>query len=325
MDLPTSNVLPTTTARTAPASVTAYRLGEVWPEVSARLDRMLASRGVDPVQRQDIAQEVALRALDKQVPFTDPGDLYRWAATTARNLHVDLLRTGGRTTGDDALVVVADPSDVAHTAERRVALGHVWRALALMRPDQQEAILESLDEDRHARSSQLLVRRHRARATLRRAVGGVLAGVGAARLRLRTLGAAAPAVTSMAAVAVLAPVLALDLARPAIHRPAVVPAPALTVLDGAARPATVAVRNPATRQAAVARRAAVPSRRRAQPPGATRKPIAAVAAPGGWGASAEQRPNPGGDRRGCVGSAHDPEIEVCARPGSFVPQFPPVP
>jgi hypothetical protein len=278
---------------------------------------MLASRGVDPVQREDIVQEVALRALDKQVPFTDPADLYRWAATTARNIHVDILRTGGRTTGDDALVAVADPSDVAHTVERRVALGQVWRALALMRPNEQAAILDSLDEDRYARSSQVLVRRHRARATLRRAVGGVLAWVAAVRLRLRSMGPGAPAMTSVAAVALLGPVLALHLTGPAERREAPAAAPTAATPAGPARPVPAALR-------ASVRPAAAPAvRTRPSRPVAARvrtapvagKKVAEVDTPTGFGGGVETVPNPGGRHRVCVGNAHDPTgAPVCVGP-----------
>jgi DNA-directed RNA polymerase specialized sigma24 family protein len=212
MDLSGDGVRLSRTSRTTCPALTSVRLGEVWPEVSERLHRLLASRGVDPSLREDIVQEVAVRALDKQVPFADPGDLYRWAATAARNLHVDHLRSGSRTVCDDALATVADRVDVAHAAERRVALDVVWRALAGMRPGERAAILDGLEEDRTPRTSQVLVRRHRARATLRKAVGGVLGWLGLARLRLRlrlrALGDASPA---LSAVAMLAPAVALQL------------------------------------------------------------------------------------------------------------------
>jgi hypothetical protein len=287
---------------------------------------MLASRGVDPVLREDIVQEVALRALDKQVPFTDPADLYRWAATTARNLHVDILRTGGRTTGDDALVAVADPSDVAHTAERRVALGQVWRALALMRPNEQEAILDSLDEDRYARSSQVLVRRHRARATLRRAVGGVLSVLGALRLRLRDAGMAAPGITSVAAVALLGPVLVLDLAGPAVQRPAVAPAPAFAVLTGRARPMQAALLTTLRPTAVTAPAGPARTVRRATVPAPAGAERVAEVAPGGTGLGVDRPPNPEHRRDVCVGTRH-PDREVCVpRPDTGpLPEPPPVP
>ena len=231
-------------------ALTSARLGEAWPEVSARLRKMLASRGVDSSLNDDIVQEVAVRALDKRVPFTDPADLYRWAATTARHLHIDHLRSDGRTTYDDVLVGVPDTVDVAHAAERRVALGHVLRAMAGLRPGERAAILDSLEE-REARSSQALVRRHRARATLRKAVGGVLGAAFAAKVRLRTV---SPALRHAAAAAVVTPALVVG-AGTAIHRP---PAPPERVI--ALAPDHPPVTRPASRVSAVPVRAAAPAR-----------------------------------------------------------------
>lgn len=190
------------------AGLTAARLGEAWPEVSDRLGRLLARRGVDPVLAQDIVQDVAVRALDKRVPFTDPDDLYRWAAVAARNIHIDHLRTGGRTTEVEALVGMPDDTDIPYAVERRVALGLVWRALAVMRPGEREAILDSLDEQRAARTSGALVRRHRARATLKKAVGGLIAAGAVVRAKVR---AVSPMVRTAGAIAILTPVVALDL------------------------------------------------------------------------------------------------------------------
>jgi hypothetical protein len=217
-DLPDEGDVLTPTARAHCPSLTASRLGEVWPEVSGRLARMLMSRGVDPALRDDIVQEVALRALAKQVPFTDPADLYRWAAVTARNLHVDHLRTGGRTTDDDALAAMPDHTDVAHAAERRIALRTVIRELAVMRPGDREAILEGLRSDQAPATSQMLVRRHRARTTLRRAVGGAIAAMTTWRVRLRMLvDGEVPAVHAAGMVLLAAPVAAYGLAALAPH------------------------------------------------------------------------------------------------------------
>ena len=250
-------------------ALTSARLGEAWPEVSARLRKMLASRGVDPSLNDDIVQEVAVRALDKRVPFTDPADLYRWAATTARHLHIDHLRSDGRTTYDDVLVGVPDTTDVAHAAERRVALGHVLRAMAGLRPGERAAILDSLEE-REARSSQALVRRHRARATLRKAVGGVLGAAFAAKVRLRT---ASPALRHAAAAAAVTP--ALVVGAGAIHRtPA--PPPERVIELAPVRPVT----RPAARVDAVPVRAAgTPREDRAARPVRAVRPVQRPDAP----------------------------------------------
>ncbi|HWL38558.1 MAG TPA: sigma-70 family RNA polymerase sigma factor [Frankiaceae bacterium] len=270
---------------------------------------MLASRGVDPSLNDDIVQEVAVRALDKRVPFTDPDDLYRWAATTARNLHVDHVRGACRITCDEELVLVADATDVAHTAERRVALGHVFRAMAVMRPGERDAILDSL-EDREARTSQLLVRRHRARATLRKAVGGVLTAAMVARLRLREV---APALRTASAAAAIAPVLAIGtnglFVEPAPGAPARVPAAAAPAARAvvralAARPAAPVVRAEArtartstasTRPVRVAEAAPRPTDE--EPPVSSSNQVGPVIR--------ETRPNPSGKRSLCVQEDRD--------------------
>jgi DNA-directed RNA polymerase specialized sigma24 family protein len=231
------------------ADLTTARLAEAWPEVSERLGKLLACRGVDPVLAQDIVQDVAVRALDKRVPFTDPDDLYRWAAVAARNLHIDHLRTGGRTTEVETLVGVPDDTDVAYAVERRLALGHVWRAIAVMRPGERDAILDFLHEQHAPRTSGALVRRHRARATLKKAVGGMIAVAAAARTRLRVV---SPGVRTAGAVAFITPVLVLDLGSGAVG-----------AAGGAGRagtPRTTPLVAVATVNAADARRADVASR-----------------------------------------------------------------
>ena len=274
---------------------------------------MLGSRGVDLSLAEDIVQDVALRALDKRVPFTDPDDLYRWAATTARNLHIDHVRSGGRTTGDDSLVGVADDTDVAHAAERRVALAQVWRALAVMRPREREAILDSL-HDREARSSQVLVRRHRARATLRKAVGGVLVWTIGARLRLREL---VPSAQQAAATAVLAPVLVAGafVAEPVTTSPprpapvAVAPAPSTQDRPRVAThtPARRGARPPVVRAAAPV---ATTVRRDAPAPDATPKQGPTRFGP----AIIEEEPEPPTGALLCVERAPGDPIHCVAHP-----------
>jgi hypothetical protein len=276
---------------------------------------MLATRGVDPSLNDDIVQEVAVRALDKRVPFSDPDDLYRWAATTARNLHVDHVRGACRLTCDEELVLVADATDVAHTAERRVALTQVFRAMAVMRPGERDAILDSL-EDREARTSQLLVRRHRARATLRKAVGGVLTAAMVARLRLREV---APALRTASAAVAIAPVLAIGtngfFAQPAPGAPARVPAVAAPAPRAAVRPAPRGAVRAATGAVPAARPARTvasgPARRTA--PAAPGKPAApppekTVDVPGVGGI--ESKDNPSNQQSLCYDE--DGETKWCA-------------
>jgi len=71
-------------------------LEAVWPEVRRRLLRLLQSRGVDSSTAEDIVQEVAVRLLARQVPYTSADDLMRWTTTVARNLAIDYWRSAAR-------------------------------------------------------------------------------------------------------------------------------------------------------------------------------------------------------------------------------------
>jgi DNA-directed RNA polymerase specialized sigma24 family protein len=241
--------------RSRPA-LTPDRLGDAWPEVSARLGRMLARRGVDRALREDIVQEVAVRALAGRVAFEDAADLYGWAATVARNVLVDQVRRGGRTVDDSPLADMPDVIDVGHEAERRVAFGKVLRALAMMRPEEREAILDGLFDDGPARSPRALVKRHRARAALRKAVGGAIAWVGGLRCRFGEPDLA-PAMQAVAFI----PVIAIGLGAgdvPVDRIVAIAPSVEFTIGEptepaGRVRPPRPAVGNavPAARSVAV--------------------------------------------------------------------------
>jgi hypothetical protein len=303
--------------------VTSERLGAVWPDVSARLVRLLASRGVDRALREDIVQEVAVRALAKQVPFDDAGDLYRWAATAARNLHVDSLRVGAKMTTDEGLVAVADRTDVAHAAERRVVLGQVFRAMAAMRPGERDAIIESLGADGHPHTTQALVRRHRARASLRRAVGGALVWVGAARLRLREVAESVrPAMQAVGAAVVLAPAVAVQMlsgavpgATGAAPLPAVVPV--TRPAPGGPAPGAAEARAGGSAGVARVRPALVPVPGQAHPVAPARPapgdpkptPVAGATLPTGHGGEVNETPNDDNELSVCAGI--DATGEIC--------------
>ncbi|HVF74832.1 MAG TPA: hypothetical protein VM938_07270, partial [Acidimicrobiales bacterium] len=60
--------------------------------MARRLLWALRSRGVDRWTSEDITQDVARRAVEHNVPFASPTDLYPWADRVASNLVVDLGR-----------------------------------------------------------------------------------------------------------------------------------------------------------------------------------------------------------------------------------------
>ena len=112
------------------AVITGPSLADVWPEVSGRLGRLLASRGASRDLADDVVQEVAARALARAIVFEDAADLMRWAVPVALNLLVDSARHAGRVTvgieGWDA--AEGDVADlVAHRDRLTRVLGAVER------------------------------------------------------------------------------------------------------------------------------------------------------------------------------------------------------
>src|SRR5687767_9624743 len=85
--------------RGARPAITSRRLEAIWPEARSRVIRSVIARGGDPQTAEDIAQEVALRAMDHNVPFYDVDDFCGWAHRVARNLYVDHARARGRLVG----------------------------------------------------------------------------------------------------------------------------------------------------------------------------------------------------------------------------------
>jgi DNA-directed RNA polymerase specialized sigma24 family protein len=151
-------------------------IGRAWPSVERRLRASLAARGVDWALTDDIVQETALRALVNRVAFDTADDLYPWAVTVARNLHVSEMRLRARQTSPDALSDMPARDDVADA----VLWGEVWTAamgrLAQMPKEDRDALLTPLLDEPTVGGEpvRISVRRHRARARLRAALAGLL-------------------------------------------------------------------------------------------------------------------------------------------------------
>jgi RNA polymerase sigma factor (sigma-70 family) len=77
-------------------SVITASLEAVWSDVGVRLRRYAMSRGASAAEADDIAQEVALRALQRDVSFTSSEDVLPWCICVARNLIVDNARRHAR-------------------------------------------------------------------------------------------------------------------------------------------------------------------------------------------------------------------------------------
>ena len=293
--------------RGRPGLITGDSLAEVWPEVSGRLGRLLASRGASRDVADDVVQEVAARALAREIVFDDAADLMRWAVPVALNLLVDSARHAGRVTvGIDGWDVAE--GDVADLVAHRDRLTRVLGAVARLSDADRIALTSAESPADRREAVKLAVRRHRARRRLLALVDGVAAFVAWLGLSLRR--ARAPRAVSVAAlpVAFVLPV-ALVLVQPAPH------APERAITIGApprvAAPLTVTAAAPAAPARATSGRASRAARRVtaaatvARPAGpAAKRPREVVSVgPEGRELRIRQRQGTNGDHILCV---HEP-------------------
>jgi hypothetical protein len=206
--------------------------------------RVLELRGLDPSRAEDLVQEVGVRAITAGVEFEGLDDFLWWALPVVRNLHVDQIRASRWSVSAAELPDREDPEPgVDHVVERRLALESVLTHLSAMpEPDREAIVTGATDAPVDAgRKGAVAVRRHRARANLRRMVGTALGltGAGAFARRLRTAGIVTPVTT----VALGLPVLVLGVA--------VLPDYRAEVANGSAFARPVVIR-PGTRGGAVA-------------------------------------------------------------------------
>lgn len=182
----------------------APSLGAVWPGVDARLRALLAARG-EVSRVDDIVQEVAVRALEHGVAFTDAADLYPWAATVARNLHISGLRDQARVIPTDTIPAQPCTEDVVETVHWRDVWTRALTHIAQMPAQDQTVLLSPIVADTSIPAARepvrISVRRHRARASLRRRLGGFLSALLPAGFGWRLLRRQSAAVISGTAVA----------------------------------------------------------------------------------------------------------------------------
>lgn len=145
----------------------AVDLGRAWPDVTRALHRQLTRFGFDRFQREDIIQEVALRAVRAEDSFESVTHLIRWSRTVAGNLAVDTIRSAKRVTLQETPEGPALGPDVASTVEARLRLHAVAIGLARLSASDRAAILESTPAGVDRRTAvKYAVRRSRARARL---------------------------------------------------------------------------------------------------------------------------------------------------------------
>lgn len=157
--------------RAARPGLTA-RLAEVWPEVEPPLRRFLASLGAQRAELEDIAQEVAARVLDRDVPYKDAADLRRWCFVVARRLWLDEWRRCGRSVELAACLGQQDASAARALSrvEDGMLLEKVHAAVAQL-PRADQSALTAPRPSTACERNRLNVARHRARRRLRDVVG----------------------------------------------------------------------------------------------------------------------------------------------------------
>ncbi|HZQ83576.1 MAG TPA: sigma-70 family RNA polymerase sigma factor [Acidimicrobiales bacterium] len=174
-----------------------------WPEARPRVVAVLRSRGVQEADVDDIAQEVAIRALRQFDRFTSQEHFVRWSCRVAINAHIDTVRRGRRLVAEPD-VEAAAPLNVAETVEGRLALDAALLEVAGLSPEDRALLFDPPAAVDRRDAVRLAVRRHRLRARLANLLEGMLAGVPVLRrLRADSL----PVRAAMIAVPVAAAVL----------------------------------------------------------------------------------------------------------------------
>jgi DNA-directed RNA polymerase specialized sigma24 family protein len=174
-----------TTADTADAipSTDVVAFDAAWRVARGRLAAVLHARGVQATDIDDIAQDVAIRALRAPDRFESEEHLVAWCCRVGINLHIDSTRRQRRLSPDppdDG----AGNYDTAATVERRLALEVLAKGIAELSDDERHLLFELERAGSRREAVRLAVRRHRLRARLAALVEGMTVGaVGVALLR----------------------------------------------------------------------------------------------------------------------------------------------
>ncbi|MBV9932880.1 MAG: sigma-70 family RNA polymerase sigma factor, partial [Actinobacteria bacterium] len=174
-----------------------------WRLVRPRVVAVLKGRGVQDADVDDIAQEVAIRALRQLDRFASEEHLVRWCCRVAINAHIDTVRRGRRLVSEPEFEAVA-PLNVAETVEGRLALDAALAEVAGLSPEDRALLLNPPVAEDRKEAVRLAVRRHRLRARLANMLEGVLAGIPVLR---RLKADSLPVRAAMVAVPVAAAVL----------------------------------------------------------------------------------------------------------------------
>lgn len=222
------------------AQLTPDELELLWPQIHGRLFKALRSAGFDAATADDAIAEAATRALSRGLPFGDIDEFCRWGFIVARNVARDLTRRSALLVVLDAVPDQPDSYDLARDVELRQQWRDTADAIKTLNVVDRTAILDVIDgaEQPHDRRDavKLAVRRHRARARLRAALGQAGGYFGwlrrPRRMQWEWLGA-----YDRAGAAVIAPLLAATVAWVS-PSPTTAPVPVRVAMPSVGVPAT---------------------------------------------------------------------------------------
>lgn len=185
LTIPNTCCMPEASRSASRRALTPDLLGVFWPTASARVVNTLEGCGVDPGTAEDAVAEAATRALARGLEVSDVDDFCRWLFVVSKNIAVDAARRSKK------IVMVEEIPDraSAYDLESDVELRQQWHATAdaltsLSEADRLSLLGELALDGAHTSRREAVkhaVRRHRARARLRYALGQVGAWIGGFR------------------------------------------------------------------------------------------------------------------------------------------------
>lgn len=138
---------------------------EVWPEVSRRVAAFLRSRGFTGDLCDEAVQEAAARFVERDVPYDDADDLFRWVSTVAYRAALDDRRRSRRLGA--GVPDRAAPCDLVGEVVDRLYLRAVQQAVAQLSPSERFALFDRGVPISRNEAVRLATRRYRARLRLK--------------------------------------------------------------------------------------------------------------------------------------------------------------
>src|SRR5688500_3248259 len=162
-----------------PAGVVGKRLTpalleQFWPVARERLVNALGAHGIADALAEEAVAEAATRALGRDVVVTDVDDFCRWAFVVARNVAHDSTRRSRRMVLVDEVPDRPDTYDLTRHVEARERWRATTGAMEYLSESDRAALLQELEPGEQVTRTESVkqaVRRHRARARLRKVLG----------------------------------------------------------------------------------------------------------------------------------------------------------